>query len=274
MSTYPGGKEGCHQKLINLIPPHQVYIEPFLGGGAIMRFKRPATLSIGIELNEEVLWQTALKCTPDPIVIDGEPAGGDFFRWASNLRQSSEKYIFMHYDALKFLRWLPMRTNQFIYCDPPYLRSTRKSQAALYDHEFWTEEEHKHLLDILLGLESKVMISGYHSELYADVLKGWHHYKFDAMTRGGGLAEEWVWMNYDPPTLLHDYRYLGENFRERERIKRKKTRWLNRFQKTDPQERAAILWALAESGIVNQSLFELASPEAASMPAGTSSSPG
>ena len=33
--AYPGGKSGSgvYQKLINLMPPHDVHIEPFLGGG-------------------------------------------------------------------------------------------------------------------------------------------------------------------------------------------------------------------------------------------------
>ncbi len=56
--TYPGGKagSGVYQKIINQIPPHNVYIEPFLGGGAILRFKRPApTASIGIDADETAL---------------------------------------------------------------------------------------------------------------------------------------------------------------------------------------------------------------------------
>jgi len=41
-STYPGGKggSGVYQKIINLIPPHDVYIETHLGGGSIMRLAR------------------------------------------------------------------------------------------------------------------------------------------------------------------------------------------------------------------------------------------
>ena len=37
--AYPGGKNGAgvYQTLINLIPPHDTYIETYLGGGAIMR---------------------------------------------------------------------------------------------------------------------------------------------------------------------------------------------------------------------------------------------
>lgn len=42
--TYPGGKAaaGVYQRIINLMPPHSLYIEPFLGGGAIMKLKKPA----------------------------------------------------------------------------------------------------------------------------------------------------------------------------------------------------------------------------------------
>ena len=32
---------------------------------------------------------------------------------------------------------------------------------------------------------------------------------------------EWLLMNYSAPVELHDYRYLGNTFRDRERIKRK-----------------------------------------------------
>jgi hypothetical protein len=42
--TYPGGKGGAgvYQMIINQIPPHRVYIEPFLGGGiqAVAYFSR------------------------------------------------------------------------------------------------------------------------------------------------------------------------------------------------------------------------------------------
>ena len=53
--AYPGGKagDGVYQRLISLMPPHEVYIEPFLGGGAIMRHKRPALLNIGIDLDPQ-----------------------------------------------------------------------------------------------------------------------------------------------------------------------------------------------------------------------------
>lgn len=54
---YFGGKggSGVYQRIISLMPPHRLYIEPFLGGGAILRMKRPAHQSIGIDLNGLVI---------------------------------------------------------------------------------------------------------------------------------------------------------------------------------------------------------------------------
>src|SRR5712691_7390835 len=54
---YPGGKAGAgvYQTIINQIPPHDVYVEPFLGDGAVLRRKLPARRSIGVETDPETL---------------------------------------------------------------------------------------------------------------------------------------------------------------------------------------------------------------------------
>ncbi len=61
--AYPGGKSGAgvYQQLINRMPPHDTYIETHLGGGAILRRKRPARLNIGLDLDPEVIahWRAA-----------------------------------------------------------------------------------------------------------------------------------------------------------------------------------------------------------------------
>jgi len=91
-----------------------------------------------------------------------------------------------------------------------------------------------------------VAISGYWCQMYADRLQVWRSISFPARTRGGGMATEWLWMNYPEPMLLHDYRYLGCDFRERERIKRKKARWVNRLEHMPMLERIALMSALSE----------------------------
>jgi len=131
-----------------------------------------------------------------------------------------------------------------VYCDPPYLLETRKS-GPLYRYEC-TTAQHQKLLIILRQLPCQVMVSGYWSPLYAEALHDWYAVHFEVMTRGGSQATEWLWCNFLPPQSLHDYRYLGQNFRERERIKRKTQRWKARLLKMPALERQALLTALAD----------------------------
>ena len=107
-------------------------------------------------------------------------------------------------------------------------------------------EDARALVDVLAGLPCAVMVSGYDSPIYdSSPLATWRTIEFNAMTRGG-IAIERLWMNYPEPDALHDLRYLGSNFRERERIKRKKARWQAKLAKLDPLERAAIMECLRE----------------------------
>lgn len=231
---YPGGKGSCYQKLINQMPPHRVYVEAFLGSGAIMANKRPAQFNVGIEINPKVLRETAIRFSPGTIVTldDG--------RASSQIASIDEKFCFVQGDALQFLFWYQWRGDELVYCDPPYVRSTRKTKQPIYEFEY-TDEDHQALLTELMRLPCYVMISGYWSKLYADLLSGWRAISFDSVTRGGSMAKEWLWMNYDEPDALHDYDHLGDDYRERERIKRKKTRWVEGLRRMDMLERKAIL---------------------------------
>lgn len=220
--SYPGGKGGAgvYQTLINLMPPHRVYVEPFLGGGSVMRAKRPASCSIGVDADAQVL-----------TAWDGDGIPG--------LR-------LVHGDALEFLASYPWVGDELVYADPPYLGETRASSRPIYRHEMQAEEEHAELLELLLSLPCMVMVSGYASDLYARKLSGWRVETFQAMTRAGRMATESVWLNFSPPLELHDYRYLGSDYRERERIKRKRERWRAKLAAMPPLERYAILAALEE----------------------------
>ena len=224
--NYPGGKNAVYQKIINQMPPHDVYIEPFLGSGAVMRMKQPARINYGLDLDSE-----QLKAVKDVIT---KPIG--------------TTWLFFNKDAIEWLSENTVEPDDLIYLDPPYLHSTRRSPRQLYRYEL-TDDDHQRLLSIITGLDCYVMISGYWSQMYAEALTDWRYITFEAMTRGGAPATEYLWMNYPEPEALHDYRYLGANYRERERIKRKKQRWVKKLQGLDVLERRAILWAIEESGI-------------------------
>ena len=230
--SYPGGKagSGVYQQIINQIPPHKTYIEPFLGGGAVLLHKRPAPASIGIDC--------------DAAVID---------HWAADLAENSEAgdrvpgAIVKCEDAISFLRSYPWAGWEFVYCDPPYLFETRSgADRRIYASEFGEADQHRDLLLLLLQLPCMVAISGYWSSLYSDMLATWRTISYTTRTRGGKNVQEWLWMNYPEPAELHDYRYLGSNFRQRERLKRIRSRWLARLGRLDALERYALLSAIDE----------------------------
>lgn len=216
---WDGGKGGAGvaQWLINQMPPHRLYVEPFLGGGTIMRLKLPALSSIGIERDAKsaLIWEK--------LHVPGLSVScGDGIAWLEKAR--------LPVDAL-------------VYCDPPYLLSTRIRQRRMYRCEL-SEADHVRLLTRLRKLRCRVMISGYESELYASLLSAWRSTRFQTIDRVGRRRWEWVWMNFEEATELHDYRYLGSNFRERERIKRKVRRWTGKLRKMALLERRALLVAM------------------------------
>jgi hypothetical protein len=246
--SYPGGKNGSgvYQTLINLMPPHRLYIEPFLGMGGVMRHKRPAFQSIGIDSDIFVVANWTGHRVPGLTVDCG--------------------------DGIRFLRTFKRFHSQtLIYCDPPYLPEACKTRPR-YRHNL-SREGHSRLLSALLLLSPQcmVMVSGYPHASYDDVLKDWRRVEFQAMTRGGSLATEVVWMNFPAPRELHDYRFLGNNFREREVIRRRIQRWKKRFTGMRDLERFAMFAALEEVRSYNAGSIEAAAPtEPAMSPAESS----
>jgi hypothetical protein len=173
--AYPGGKagDGVYQRLISLMPPHEVYIEPFLGGGALMRLKRPARLNIGLDLDPKVI-----RHCQGPTAENDDTAG-------SIVRHDEGRFQFRHADGIAFLQSYPFTGRELVYCDPPYVLSTRTSRQ--YRHEM-TDDQHAALLETIQRLPCMVMISEYWTALYAEALRGWHVTSYQAMTRSGRMA--------------------------------------------------------------------------------------
>lgn len=216
---YPGGKGTCFQQIINLMPPHKIYIEAFAGGAAVFRNKRPAELNILIELDYD-----------------------QYMHLCNTLEAPIVKVY--NIDALDYLRGYEPDEDTLIYVDPPYLPAARKS-GKLYRHEL-TKDNHIELIKQLRSMwPCKIIVSGYWSDLYFDMLHDWNFYEFDAMTRGGP-AIEYLWFNYPWPKQLHTYDHLGSTFRERERITRRQKRWINRLHRLPDLEREAMLKLIKE----------------------------
>jgi site-specific DNA-adenine methylase len=219
--SYPGGKggSGVVQQIINQIPPHRVYVEPFVGGGAVLRAKLPAVESIVVDVDHMAL---APWFRPGVTAICG--------------------------DAISFLESYEWQGGEYVYCDPPYLMETRSSKRPLYRHEFGGEDDHRRLLAVVKRLPCMVSISGYWSELYDSELSGWRSISYQTVTRGGRKVTEYLWMNYGVPRELHDYRYLGNDYKERWNLAKQRRRWRARLERMSLLERYALVSSIAEFG--------------------------
>lgn len=105
-------------------------------------------------------------------------------------------------DALKLINREDTPDTLF-YLDPPYLHETRVSTDA-YAHEM-SEAQHLDLLELLVNLCGKFMLSGYHSDLYDRTAanSGWKVYEFDLPNHAAGgetkrRMQEVVWCNFQP----------------------------------------------------------------------------
>ena len=90
----------------------------------------------------------------------------------------------------------------FMYIDPPYLWKTRT--AKQYRHEM-TDADHEQLLRELLTTQAMIMISGYETDMYNDILKGWHKEQFRSHAEYGGSRIETVWMNYERQFTIQEF---------------------------------------------------------------------
>lgn len=225
---YPGGKSasGAFQQVINQIPPHRVYIEAFVGGGTVFERKAPAASSILIDLDAEVARYWSWRCNQS----------SDLARLAINV---------IHGDATRWLASNEWHGDEFVYLDPPYHHDTR-TKKRIYRHEM-DDGGHRDLLRVLQELPVPFALSGYRNPLYDDVASncGWRRVDFQCMTRRGPRTES-LWMNYEAPARLAEYDYVGSTFRERERIRRKVSRWMSRLETLPELERNALLSAMTD----------------------------
>lgn len=224
---YPGGDNGggCYQRRINQMPPHAEYVEAFLGSGAVMRMKRRATLNYGLDLDP---WATAA------------------FRDAVPIADSGDGIRLLVADSIEWLAAHPFIRPAVVYCDPPWLLTTR-TKRRIYQHEM-TDRQHRDLLAVLTDLPAMVMLAGYPSAMYHEALTGWRVTTAMEPTRGGPRQVN-LWTNYPEPTALHDYRYLGNDYRQRETIARRQRTILGKIHRLHPLERAAVLDAIRRSTI-------------------------
>lgn len=209
--SYFGSKatSGLCQAIIAMMPPHSTYIESHLGGGAIMKRKPPALHNIGVDLDPQAI--NDFDC-PYPVELVNDCAHS-------------------------FLANYDYQGSELIYSDPPYLLCTRTSNRRYtFDYQ---QQDHVNLLELLRSLPCQVILSGYPSGLYDELLQGWKTIELQVMNQAGVRTEK-LWFNFTVDRV-HWASNAGKNFTDRQRIKRKAANWAKRYDAMPRMERLAVL---------------------------------
>lgn len=270
-----GGKHYLAKRIIDLMPPHTHYVEPYFGGGSVLLAKDPEGVSEVVnDINSELahFWQVlaqpseferfrrVVEATPfaekvfDDAIEKGVqlaklfddriPGGVDrikravwFFIRARQSRQGLmrdfatlsrnrtrrgmneqasswltaieglpdvharlKRVVILNRPALDVITQQDGERTLF-YLDPPYLHETRATTGE-YAHEM-TEADHQALLDVLVGVEGKFILSGYPSTLYDNYAFrcGWQCERIEIDNKASSAKDkeikmECLWMNY------------------------------------------------------------------------------
>lgn len=109
-----------------------------------------------------------------------------------------------HMNAVELIRKFNFE-NVLIYCDPPYVMSTRRQKQYAYEME---DQEHEDLLEALKAHKGPVVLSGYESDLYKEALSGWKTEQIISRDQLGQEKIEILWMNFDPVRQITIYDML------------------------------------------------------------------
>jgi len=115
----------------------------------------------------------------------------------SELHDRLSKVIVTNMDGTKLIEKYN-RKNVFIYADPPYEQSTRTSTRYKVDMD---RQGHIEFIDTVIKSEAKILISGYHCDLYDKLMdNGFKRVSFEVKTIDGNFKPktktEFLYYNY------------------------------------------------------------------------------
>ena len=222
MKNYPGNKggQGIREFLVNYIPKSNRYFSLFYGGGGFENCKYMKTIT----------W-TCAEINPD------------------NTKYETDTAVITFSDYRYLIAKINFTQDDFVFADPPYLFSTRLSGKKIYKYEF-TKPQHIEVLNYISSLNSKILITHPKNALYDRLLPNFNCIEFEYMTHGGWFKDA-IYFNYSTADIeLVNYATLGENFTERQQIKRKRKSMINKIEKLPILQQKALIAELKKRKIV------------------------
>lgn len=237
-----GGKHYLAKRIIELMPPHIHYVEPFAGGLSVLLAKNPEGVSEvvnDIDKDLTTFWEVLMMPYTFNLferICQATPFSSEVFSRAQAILESRHIYsevnkawaffvmcrqsmsgrmdcfspltrrrtrrgmneqasswlnaveglrdvherlrrvVVLCDDAVKVIKQQDSEATCF-YCDPPYLHETRTA-TEVYKNEM-TDDDHRRLLEALCQCKGSILLSGYHSSMYDEMLKGWDVHEFE-----------------------------------------------------------------------------------------------
>lgn len=260
---WPGSKWSIADKIVEIMPKHNIYLEPFFGSGAVFFTKTPCNTEILNDLDGEIVnlfktirdnpgeLSTAIELTPysreeyqesykrnekdlgtiekarqflvrcnmaragmqyyssswrhaGPVLgaTTKQRVTGDWNKVPERIMEATKRLKdaeIENRDAFELIEKYN-RKDCLIYIDPPYLLSTRRQRY--YNIEMREDKEHRELLELLKKHLGPVIISGYNSDLYEDMLQGWNKKEIRTNAEQGKQRVEVLWFNYELPKQM------------------------------------------------------------------------
>lgn len=251
---YPGAKWRLADWIIEHMPPHDSYLEPFFGSGAVFFGKQKARIETINDIDGEIVsffrvcreqpeeLAEALSLTPwardeREAAFDEAPTGaveqarrfavrcwmtfGAGLSKSNGWRHTTARNYNGGPDNPKIWARMPECVhaaanrlmeaqienrpaldviqrfdgpNVLIYADPPYVIDTLNCNGRLYSHVM-SNEEHVELLRALTAHQGMVLLSGYESDMYQDLLSGWQLVTTKAQAECAASRTECLWLN-------------------------------------------------------------------------------
>ncbi|MCP5075527.1 MAG: DNA adenine methylase [Rhodobacteraceae bacterium] len=133
--------------------------------------------------------------------VDSKKSGStpvrDWVNFPQSLRRVVERLRGVGLENISALE-LISRTDDpetLFYLDPPYLANTRsRASWHSYAHEL-SDSDHVELLELAKSLRGMVVLSGYASLIYDELLSGWQRVEKPALADGARKRTEVLWIN-------------------------------------------------------------------------------
>jgi DNA adenine methylase len=127
------------------------------------------------------------------------PSAIEWARYPDHIRTFTDRLqgvVLEHRPALELILGTD-KPDILLYADPPYVHSTRTSEADTrkhYEHEM-SDQDHTDLATALRQTSAMVIISGYRCELYDELYQGWERVDKSARSMMNVKRTESLWIS-------------------------------------------------------------------------------